>query len=299
MANAPSWWKPTAQTPISWHWHLKNAIPPSLYDAPIQMIDLDLFDTPASTISQFRSKNIKVICYFSAGSFENWRPDQSDFKSDMYGKAMEGWDGEWWLDIRKQSVKDVMTKRLDMAKQKGCDGVEPDNVDGYINDTGLPLTATEQLAYNRFLAQEAHSRSLSIGLKNDLDQLTELVGDFDWLLNEECVEFNECQKLTTFINANKAVFGVSYVDESKSNALTEKKSEVTSMCNGPKTIGANYLVANRDLDREVYNCVTGTVVGEQSGSSGARRPDVFGSVWMKGLMVVWTVAFGVVWASGV
>ncbi|KAI9003624.1 family 114 glycoside hydrolase, partial [Gaertneriomyces semiglobifer] len=148
------------------------------------------------------------ICYFSAGSYENWRPDRDDFKSDMYGKAMEGWEGEYWLDIRKQTVKDVMIKRLDMAQQKGCDGVEPDNVDGYINDTGLPLTATEQLSYNRFLAQEAHTRGLSIGLKNDLDQLAELVADFDWLLNEECVEFNECQKLTTFINADKAVFGV-------------------------------------------------------------------------------------------
>ena len=34
------------------------------------------------------------------------------------------------------------------AAQKGFDGVEPDNVDAYTNDSGFPLTAADQLAYN-------------------------------------------------------------------------------------------------------------------------------------------------------
>lgn len=42
-----------------------------------------------------------------------------------------------------------MQARLDLAVQKGCDGVEPDNVDGYQNNSGFPLTAQDQLAYNR------------------------------------------------------------------------------------------------------------------------------------------------------
>ena len=45
-----------------------------------------------------------------------------------------------------------MTKRLDQCRQKGFDGVEADNVDGYSNSSGFPLTAAHQLAYNRFLA---------------------------------------------------------------------------------------------------------------------------------------------------
>jgi hypothetical protein len=39
-----------------------------------------------------------------------------------------------------------------------------DNVDGFTNATGFPLTPVDQLTYNRFLAMEAHVRGLSIGL---------------------------------------------------------------------------------------------------------------------------------------
>ena len=48
-----------------------------------------------------------------------------------------------------------MKKRMELARQKGCD-VEPDNVDGYANDNGLSLTASQQLDYNRYLRQYSH-----------------------------------------------------------------------------------------------------------------------------------------------
>ena len=69
----------------------------------------------------------------------------------------------------------IMQARLDLAVQKRCDGVEPDNVDGYANDTGFDLSSLDQLTYNQWLASEAHTRNLSIGLKNDLDQVPALV----------------------------------------------------------------------------------------------------------------------------
>ncbi len=58
-----------------------------------------------------------------------------------------------------------MLRRLDLAVTKGCDGVEPDNMDGYANDSGFPLTAEDQLTFNRFIANEAHRRGLAVGLK--------------------------------------------------------------------------------------------------------------------------------------
>jgi hypothetical protein len=103
-----------------------------------------------------------------------------------------------------------MMARLDLAVSKGCDGVEPDNVDGYANDSGFPLTDQDQLAYNIWLANAAHAHNLSIGLKNDLDQISHLVGYFDWALNEQCYQYDECELLRPFTNANKAVFGVEY-----------------------------------------------------------------------------------------
>ena len=53
-------------------------------------------------------------------------------------------------------------------------------------------------------------RGLSIGLKNDLDQVEQLVDDFDWALNEQCYEFDECERLSPFVAVGKAVFGVEY-----------------------------------------------------------------------------------------
>ena len=52
---------------------------------------------------------------------------------------MDGWN-EWWLDLHssscKTSVQKVMTSRILAAQAKGCDGVDPDNVDsvGYMFD---------------------------------------------------------------------------------------------------------------------------------------------------------------------
>jgi len=103
-----------------------------------------------------------------------------------------------------------MAKRMDMCRSKGFDAVEPDLLDGYTNKTGFPLTAAHQLAYNRMIADLAHDRGLAVGLKNDLEQIPQLVGDFDFAVNEQCAEFSECASLTPFVKARKAVFHVEY-----------------------------------------------------------------------------------------
>ena len=103
-----------------------------------------------------------------------------------------------------------MQARLDLAVSKGCDGVEPDNVDSYANTNGLGLTAADQLDFNRFVAAEAHARGLSVGLKNDLAQVKSLQPAYDWALNEQCSQYGECSSLTPFVTAGKAVFGVEY-----------------------------------------------------------------------------------------
>jgi len=59
--------------------------------------------------------------------------------------------------------------------------------------------------YNRKIAEWAHARNLSVGLKNDLDQIEDLVDDFDWALNEECFAYAECDLLLPFVEKNKAV----------------------------------------------------------------------------------------------
>ncbi len=138
------------------------------------------------------------------------RPDAGDFPARVKGRS-NGWPGERWLDIRKIGVLGpIMKARLDMCAAKGFDAVEFDNVDGYQNRTGFPLTGADQLAYNVFLANQAHQRGMSAVLKNDVGQIKALLPYFDFALNEQCHQYDECDRLRPFVNAGKAVFGVEY-----------------------------------------------------------------------------------------
>jgi len=203
--DATGIWEPAPGT--TWQWQLTEAIDPS-YD--VNMYDVDLFNVTGAELASLAGK--VVICYFSAGSWENWRDDADLFPDAALGNTLDGWDDERWLDITDATVRDLMLDRLDLAASLGCDGVEPDNMDGYQNHHGIGLNATEQLEYNRFIADAAHERGLSVGLKNDLDQLEDLVDWFDWALNEECHSFHECDRYAVFTNAGKAVFHVEYVN---------------------------------------------------------------------------------------
>ncbi len=203
-----SWFQPNLS--ISFQWQLQGEINAE-YD--VDLYDIDLFDTPTQTIQKFHQDGKKVVCYFSAGSYEAWREDAGDFLQSDKGKQMSGWD-ELWLDIRSENVKEIMKNRIELAVQKGCDAVEPDNIDGYTNDTGFALTYGDQINFNTFLAQTAHTKGLAIALKNDLKQIDDLVSSFDFALNEQCHEFaGDCEYLQRFIQENKPVFNVEYSQE--------------------------------------------------------------------------------------
>lgn len=191
----------------TWQWQLQGVVNDSY---AVDFYNVDLFDTDTSTVTSLKGKGFKVVCYFSAGSSENWREDFSSLDRDDLGCSMDGWAGERWLDIGSQGVYDIMLARLDLADAKGCDGVELDNVNGYTNQTGFALTAEMQLAFNRNLANEAHNRGLFIALKNDGDQVTDLVDYFDLALNERCHEFDECDLYDPFIVNGKPVWNGEY-----------------------------------------------------------------------------------------
>jgi hypothetical protein len=99
----------------------------------VEIIDLDLFDTPQSTIDALHRSGKKVLCYFSAGSYEEWRSDAEDFRKEDLGDLLQGWEGEQWLQLGSKNVRGIMAKRIELAAEKACDGVDPDNVDGYVS----------------------------------------------------------------------------------------------------------------------------------------------------------------------
>ncbi|MGH8487389.1 MAG: endo alpha-1,4 polygalactosaminidase [Gammaproteobacteria bacterium] len=200
------WWKPSPGT--SWQIQYTGTLNTSV---DVAVYDIDLFDTSESTIKSLHSKGKKVICYFGAGNYESWRPDAMRFPSAIKGKNIDGWPGEKWLDIRRLDLLlPIMADRIKLAATKGCDAVDPDCADGYTNDTGFSLSYDHQLAYNIALADEAHSLGLAISLKNDVEQVGDLVGFFDFAVNEECFTYGECESLLPFIRAGKPVFGIEY-----------------------------------------------------------------------------------------
>lgn len=202
-------WQPEPGS--SWAIQLQGVV---ATDIEAQIFDIDLFEATPALIDRLHGMGRKVVCYFNAGAFEKWRPDASAFPRHLKSKTLKGWPGERWLDIRKlKRLAPIMQARLDMAIAKGCDGVDPDNLDGYQNRSGFRLKPRHQLAYNRALAAWAHQRGLSVGLKNDLAQVSQLQDDFDWALNEQCFAYDECDLLAPFVQAGKAVFSIEYTGD--------------------------------------------------------------------------------------
>jgi hypothetical protein len=202
----PPVWQPKLQT--SWQWQLTTPID---MNVNAEMFDIDLFDNSASVVSALHAKGRKAVCYISAGSWERWRPDSGLFPEAVKGSKLSGYANEKWLDARRwDMLGPIMGKRLDLCKSKGFDGVELDNVDAYANKSGFPLTFQDQITYNTQLAAAAHARGLSVGLKNDLAQVSRLVPYFDWALNEQCYQYKECGDLNLFIASGKPVFHVEY-----------------------------------------------------------------------------------------
>jgi len=203
-----TWWKPTAGT--TWQIDLVDNYTSTSPLVNVEAYDIDLFNNPIGAMRHIQSSGKKLICYFSAGSYENWRPDIAEFPSSALGNPLSGWEGERWLDTNSQAVRNIMIQRLQLAKNKSCDAVDPDNIDAYDNDNGFNLTQQDAINYVTFLANEAHNLGMGVSLKNGGAIVNETVGIVDFQVNEQCVQYNECIKFEAFIQANKPVFHIEY-----------------------------------------------------------------------------------------
>ncbi len=241
-----NWYRPSVLA--TWQWQLQGSINKSY---AVEIYDVDLFDTSISLIKEIQSSGKKVICYFSAGSYESFREDKNKFLAEELGKKLDGWNKEKWLDIRSSNVHSIMQDRMDLAKQKNCDGVEPDNMDGYTNKSGFDFTASDQLAFNKFIANEAHKRGLSVGLKNDLDQVNKLVDYYDFAVNEQCFQYRECSLLMPFIDNGKPVFNAEY-----QNKYVTDNAERNALCSKSVNLQFSTLILPLELDDDFrYSCI--------------------------------------------
>lgn len=234
------WWRPALDS--TWQWQLQGDVNTS-YD--VDVYDIDLFDSDRELISALHGEARRVICYFSAGSAEDWREDFGRFAERDLGRPLEGWEGERWIDIRSPRVRAIMLARLDLAQVKGCDGVEPDNVQSYQDDTGFDLTYADQLDYNRLIATAAHERGLAVGLKNGQELVAEVVDLYDFAITEQCHEYDECAGFAALIGAGKPVYNAEYA-ASRREALVAAES----ICPRANAAGLRTLILPLDLDDE-------------------------------------------------
>lgn len=234
-------WSPAPRT--TWQWQLSGSVDTSV-DAQVYVIDL--FDTPRETIDLLHAAGRKVVCSFSAGSYEVRRPDADSFPRRVRGESVDPpYASERWLDIRSAVLRPIMEARLDLARFEQCDGVEPNNVDGYEHNTGFKLKARHQRAYNRFLAEEAHERGLAVGLKNNARQATALEPSFDFAIVEQCFEFDECAKYEPFVDRGKAVFQVEY------------EGDPAKFCPAAAQLGFSAILKRLDVGAPLVACPTG------------------------------------------
>jgi hypothetical protein len=178
---------------------------------PAAIFDLDMFDTPASVVAKLHAMGRRVMCYVDVGTWERWRPDADKFPKSVLGRRDGRWVGERWLDIRQTAILEpIMGDRFDLCKRKGFDGVDPDNLDGYENRTGFPLTYAQQLTYDTWVAQAVHARGLTVDQKGDNDQVKDLVKIYDFAVVEQCYAQGWCDQFAVYTKTNRLVVDVEY-----------------------------------------------------------------------------------------
>lgn len=243
-----AYWSPASSD--TFQWDLSDT-PASTTSANASVYDIDMFGNGASVVQALHALGRHAVCYIDMGELEPYRPDASQFPASVIGNKDPQWN-EYFLDIRRLDVLGpLMGARMDQCKSKGFDAVEPDQIETYAagqSVTGFPLTYDDQLAYNRWIAAQAHARGLGVAMKNDADQVNDLVSSFDWALLEDCFAQGWCTQMAPFVQAKKAVVDVEYTD------LTSTTTFTGTYCPQAKTFGIYAILKHRNLDAWIATC---------------------------------------------
>lgn len=243
----------TGKVGDSWDCVLDN--PPRKIDSKTKIYDIDLFDSSTELIKDLHSKNKVVICYFSAGTFEEWRPDADNFTSSELGEPLHEWEGERWVNISSATVFEIMQKRILLAKEKGCDAIDPDNIDAYDHKTGLKLTKSDSIVYVKKLSKFAKKHDLAIGLKNGGDIVKKVLSYVDFSVQEQCGQYKECKQYQSFVKAKKPVFHIEYPPKKpKRNKIHWPSKTYKKFCTFKNTDGFSTILKQWNLNEWVYHC---------------------------------------------
>jgi len=238
---------------------------------------------PSTVVSQLHAANKYSICYVEAGA-QQAEPDGSHFAAADYGNdasqyQMQGYPGEYWFDTRgfaaykygdsnsvltgaAANIAAGMAQRIAGCKAEGQDAIEPDDLDGYTNQSnsgaaggGWGLTQQDASGYEQWLAYTAHSDGLAVFQKNDGANTSTDEPYFDGMIIEECNHYNDpCTGASgdganLYVSAHKPVLNAEYTEDGESTA---------KFCSADESAGITGALFNVDLDGKTYQtCQTG------------------------------------------
>jgi uncharacterized protein (TIGR01370 family) len=237
----------------SFEWRLDNIDSSAILDAKV--VDVDAFSTSKRTVTSLHIDGKVVIAYLSVGTMDIQREDASDFPPEILGKPYPDFPDERFIDIRQiDKIKPIITKRLDLIKEKGFDGIEPDNIDLYAwdedgkNATGFSIEQAENEKYIDFIIDEARKRGLSVGQKNATDLSEKYVNKFDWVLVESAFKLKFEDDVKIYPQKGKPVFAVEYTD------ITTEEEFLRDFCPKAKELKYTAILKDRDLTGFIRRC---------------------------------------------
>jgi hypothetical protein len=210
----------------------------------VALYEVDLFDTGASVLADLHAQGRAVACYVSVGTDEQWRSDSAEFPAGAIGAAVAGYAQENWLDIRDPTARSVIAARLVLASDRGCDAVELSNLQAYQEDSGFPLTLSDELEYARLLINQGHSLGLSLGISSSDELVAQLSSQVEWGLVQSCLASQSCAAWQPFIAAGKAVFMVEFATE----------ADAPLLCPQAKALGFSLAIKHANLDAFRVGC---------------------------------------------
>jgi hypothetical protein len=219
----------------SWQAQLSGAIDP---DLPVELFYLDADFTEPAALETVRARGAHYVCYLSAGSFEPWREDAGEFPARVLGLALPDYQREQWLDIRDETVRELMARRVEALALKGCEGILPSSLAVHAADTGFDLTLDDALDYAGWLATRIHLAGMSAGLGAPLELTSALAGDFDWGLAVDCLDPSGCAAFQPFTAQAKPVLHVEFGDAATAPAL----------CRAAQAAGFDALIKRESFD---------------------------------------------------
>lgn len=216
------------------------------FSQDFELFYVDALNVDAAELSALHTQGKHFLCYLSAGTLESFRDDAGDFPDSVIGNELSGYPNERWLDVRSDSVRSLMARRVQALAALGCDGVPPSSLAVQAADTGFDLSLGDALDYARWLAERIHAAGMSAGLTGPSELTQELWPTFDFGLAIGCVVGSGCSEYAPLRQAKKSVLHVELGEPVDQDA--------PELCKSAQMLGFDALVSDRGFTGNCVDC---------------------------------------------